>query len=894
MIIGDFMNKWYQIEDSKVLETLDSNINGLKNDEAIKRLAEYGLNQLPKKKKKSIVKIFLSELYDPIIFMLIIAIILSILVGELIDGIAIIFIILVDCIIGTIQEWKANKNAEALQNLIRVRVKVLRNGIEKDIDSTNLVLGDIVLIEPGNKISADLRIIESRNLTIDEAILTGESINSIKDAYIISEDVPLTERKNMLYAGTSVITGRAKCIVVGTADNTEIGKIAKEVNETVASPSPLEIKMSKFSKQITVGILIASIAIACLLFIKGIGITTVLLSVTALAVSAMPEGLPLALTMALTIGSTRMAKKNVIVKKLSAVESLGSCTVIASDKTGTLTINQQTAKKIVLPGGESYNIEGVGYNDIGNIIPINNANLEYAQYISLLGVLNNEGGLNKEKESWRYYGDSMDVAFLALGKKLGINKENYNILNSIPYESENKFSAVFYSHDSENYCTVKGSLEKILSFSEYMVINGKREKIDKESIIKQNDELASDGFRVIAIADGKFNNFDVDKEYTEKDIKDLNFIGLVAFIDPIRKETINSINECKSSGIKVVMITGDHPLTAFAIAKELNISSSYSEVTNGEEVEKHFKKGITEFDNYIKNKLVFSRVTPLQKLEIVKSYIRQKEFIAVTGDGVNDAPAIKAANIGIAMGSGTDVAKETADMIIIDDNFNSIVAGVKEGRNAFSNIRKVIYFLISCGLAEVLFFILSLLFNMPMPLVAIQLLWINVVTDGLQDFALSFERESNDIMNEKPRNSDNPLFNELLIKEIVISSLYIGIIIFIVWFFLLKYVNMDVSTARGYIMALMVFMQNIHVLNCRSEKKSIFKMSLFENPMIILSIGVSIILQIIVMEVDFLAELLNTHRIQNIDLVKIIFLALPIVLVMEVFKYIRRKKECKN
>lgn len=888
------MSKWHQMESSKIIEKLDSDINGLKNNEAIKRLAKYGLNELPKKKRDSIIKIFLSEFFDPIIFMLMISIIFSFLVGEVVDALAIIFIILVDSIIGTFQEWKANKSAEALQNLIRVKIKVLRNGIEKDIDSTNLVIGDIVLIEPGNKISADLRIIESKNLTIDEAILTGESINSIKDAEIINKEASITERKNMLYAGTSVITGRAKCIVVETAGNTEIGKIAKEVNQTLASPSPLEIKMGKFSKQITVCILIASILITVMLLMKGISMTTVFLSVIALAVSAMPEGLPLALTMALTIGSTRMAKKNVIVKKLNAVESLGSCTVIASDKTGTLTVNQQTAKRIVLPSGNSYNVDGVGYNDIGNIIPINNANLEYAQYISLLGVLNNEGGLNKEKESWQYYGDSMDVAFLALGRKLGINKENYNILNSIPYESENKFSAVFYSHNNENFCTVKGSLEKILGFSKYMLVNGKREKIDRELIIKQNDQLASDGFRVIAIADGRFDNFDIDKEYTEKDIENLNFIGLVGFIDPIRDGSINSINECKRSGIKVVMITGDHPLTAFAIAKELNISNSYSEVTNGKDIEKYFNKGINEFDNYIKNKLVFSRVTPLQKLEIIKSFIRQKEFIAVTGDGVNDAPAIKAANIGIAMGSGTDVAKETADMIIIDDNFNSIVAGIKEGRNAYSNIRKVIYFLVSCGLAEVLFFILSIIFNMPMPLVAIQLLWINVVTDGLQDFALSFERESDDIMNEKPRNSDNPLFNELLIKEIVISGLYIGIVIFIVWYFLLKYINMDVSTARGYIMALMVFMQNIHVLNCRSEKKSIFKMSLFKNPMIILSIGISIILQITVMEVDFLASLLNTHRIPNIDLIKIIFLALPIILVMEIFKFIRRSKKCKS
>lgn len=888
------MNKWYQIENNKIIDILESNIDGLSNSEAITRLATYGLNELPKKKKDSIFKIFIREFYDPIIFMLLISIIFSFIVGEIVDALAIIFIILIDAIVGTIQEWKANKSAEALQDLIKVRVKVLRNGVEKDIDSTNLVVGDIVLIEPGNKISADLRILNSRNLTVDESILTGESINSVKDFQNIDREVSITDRKNMLYAGTSVITGRAKCIVVETASNTEIGKIANEVNETVASPSPLEIKMDKFSKQITIAILIVSILIAILLLVKGINITTVFLSVIALAVSAMPEGLPLALTMALTIGSNRMAKKNVIVKKLNAVESLGSCTVIASDKTGTLTINQQTAKKIVLPNNDTYNVEGIGYNDIGNIIPVLNANLEYAQSIALLGVLNNEAGLTKENDTWRYYGDSIDIAFLALGKKLGIEKVNYEILNSIPYESENKFSAVFYENENDIYCTVKGSLEKILTFSDYMIIDGKREKIDKDLIIKQNDELASDGFRVIALASGKYNHYDKNKEYSEEDIKNLNFIGLVAFIDPIREETINSIKECKNSGIKVVMITGDHPLTAYAIAKQLDIASAYNQVTNGNEIEKYLKKSINEFDNYIKSKNVFTRVTPLQKLEIIKSFTRQKEFVAVTGDGVNDAPAIKAANIGIAMGSGTDVAKETADMIIVDDNFSSIVSAIKEGRNAYSNIRKVIYFLISCGLAEVLFFILSTLFNLPMPLVAIQLLWINVVTDGLQDLALSFEKEDNDIMKEHPRNASVSLFDDLLIKEILISGLYIGIVIFVVWYFLLKYINMDVSTARGYIMALMVFMQNIHVLNCRSEKKSIIKLSLFKSPMIIFSIGISIILQIIVMEVDFLAEILNTHRVPNIDLVKIILLALPIVLVMEVFKFIRRRKQCRN
>lgn len=886
--------EWYKINREETIKKLDSSINGLSHKEASKRLNINGLNKLPEKKNDGLLIIFLKTLNDPIIYLLLLAIVFSFIVGEIVDAFAIIFIILIDSVIGTIQEWKANKDAKALQELIKVKVKVLRDGQEKIVDSTTLVAGDIVLLESGNKIAADLRIINSKNLTVDESILTGESINSFKEESTINDTVGIVDRKNMLYAGTNIITGRATCIVVETSIKTEIGKITEKVNDTKDTPSPLEIKMSKFSKQISVLILISSVLITILLFIKGENINTIFLSVIALSVSAMPEGLPLALTMALTIGSTRMAKKHVIVKKLNAVESLGSCSVIASDKTGTLTVNQQTAKKIVLPNNSIYDIDGIGYNDEGKIITYDNANIEYARYISLLGALNNEASINKVDNKWKYFGDSIDIAFLFLGKKLGINIKDYQILGNIAYESEKKYSAAFYSYKGTKYCTIKGSFEKIIDFCDYMLIDNKKVKIDTETIYKQHEKLASEGFRVIAIANGEFNDYNKNKEYNDDDIAKLCFVGLIAFIDPIRKETLDSIKDCKTSGIKVIMITGDHPLTAFAIAKQLNLTDSYDEISNGDEVEKYLNLSQKSFDNFIKNKKVFTRVTPIQKLEIVNSFIRQGEFIAVTGDGVNDAPAIKAANIGIAMGSGTDVAKETADMIIIDDNFNSIVAGVKEGRNAYSNIRKIIYFLISCGCAEVLFFTFSIIFNLPMPLVAIQLLWINVVTDGLQDLALSFEREEDDLIKEKPRKANIPLFDGLLIKEIIISSLYIGIVVFLVWLFLIKKMNMDVSTARGYIMALMVFLQNLHVLNCKSEKSSILNKKIFNNTMLICSISLSIILQIIVMEVDFLAELLNTHRVSNINLIKLLLISVPIILVMELFKLIRRKKECKK
>lgn len=882
------MDKYYKHDINEIFDDLNSSIDGLSSVEAKRRLEENGYNSLPKKKHDSFFQIFFKEFADPIIILLIVAIILSFLTGEIVDACSIIFIILVDAITGSVQEMKANKSAEAIQDLIEFKTSVLRDRIKHRIDSNQLVIGDIIMLEPGDKITADSRIIECKNFTVNESILTGESINSVKTNDIIKEDKNLADRGNMLYAGTNVITGRAIAIVIGTGINTEMGKIADKVANTKDTPSPLTIRMNKFSKQITVLIIVVAIIVSILLLSKGFDITTVLLSVVALSVSAMPEGLPLALTMALTIGSNRMIKKNVIVKKLNSVESLGSCTLIASDKTGTLTVNEQTAKIIVLPDDSTYDILGNGYNDEGKIIPRDNAKIEYAENLCELGAINNEATFEKKDNKWTYIGDSIDIAFLALEKKANVSIKDYKKISEIPYESENKYSAVFYKKNEKNFCTIKGSLEKVLSFCSKMLVNGKLVNIDVEKINKQNDELANNGYRIIALADAEIVKKD---NYDEKDINNLVFKGLVAFIDPIRVETIESIKECKKAGIKVVMITGDHPLTAYAIAKQLGIIEHEENITTGEELEKISKLETKEFDEYIKNKTVFSRVTPIQKLEIANSYKRQNEFIAITGDGVNDAPAIKAANIGIAMGSGTDVAKETASMIIIDDNFLSIVDGIKEGRNAYSNIRKIVYFLISCGLAEVLFFLLSTFFNLPMPLIAIQLLWLNIVTDGLQDLSLSFEKAEDDIMDKQPRKTSESLFDSMLIKEILISGLSIGIVVFVVWYFLINNIKMDAEHARGYIMALMVFMQNIHVLNCRSEHRSILKYDIRENPFLIISICGSILLQIIIMEFEPLSQLLSVHSIPYNELLILLAVSIPIILVMETYKKLNKKND---
>lgn len=868
-------NRYYAMGEDELFTKFRSSLSGLSLREVTKRINKYGYNELPTNKRRSILEIFIGGLIDSIVLLLIVAIIASFLVGEYLDGFAIMFIVLVDLILGTIQEKKASNTAESLSNLIKEKVKVIRNGKESFIDATEVTLGDIVLFTSGDKVSADTRILSSHNFTIDESTLTGESLPVEKNSSVLkNKNISINEQTNMLFAGTSVVTGRATGIVVNIGLSTEIGKIANTINETKEEKSPLTIRVEKFSKQMSILIIIIAIIIAILLFIKGFSLNEILLSVIALSVSAMPEGLPLALTMALTIASRNMAKNKVVVKKLHSVESLGSCTVIASDKTGTLTVNEQTAKKILLPNNNEYIISGTGYNTSGEII---GNNLKLAKEVAILGQINNEA----EFSDGKLLGDSIDLAFLVLGEKAKININDIEIIDSIPYESASKYSAVFYKKNNETYCTIKGSLEVVESFCNSINLV---KTFDKQRLEKQNEYLAGDGYRVIALANGRI---DEKESYSEKDIKDLAFMGMVGFIDPIRKEAPAAIKKCRRAGIKVLMITGDHPLTAYKIAKDLKLVSDYSSVTTGDEVDKYLKKSEKDFDKFVMSKIIYTRVTPLQKLKIIESLKRQGEFVAVTGDGVNDAPALKAANIGIAMGSGTDIAKETANMIVMDDNFTSIVEGVEDGRVAYANIRKIIYFLISCGLAEVLFFLLSVLFNMPVPLVAIQLLWLNVVTDGLQDFALSFEKAEKGIMKEKPISPQTSLFDKDLTEEILISGISIGLIVFGLWFYLIKIINMNVSIARGYIVALMIIIQNIHAINCRSERNSALTIPVESNTTFIFSIIFSVIIGIAILEIDFLNSFLKTSFIPYNQLLLLFCLGMIIFVIMELYKEIK-------
>ncbi len=837
----------YYNEVEEVKDILRTSEYGLSKEEAAIRLDTNGRNEIPKKKKTTIMHLFISQFMSPIVFILVIAAVFSIITKSYSDSVFIFIVIFINAIIGTYQEWNSERSAEKLQNMIRTQSKVFRSGKQIEINSSELVIGDLVTLESGDKVTADIRLVKTNNLEIDEAILTGESIAKEKINNVIAKDTVLSERNNMAYAGTNVIKGRGEGFVVATGKNTEFGKVADKVLDSENTKSPLVIRMEKFIRQISIGFVAFAILLSGLLYVKGYPIVEIFQSVVALTVSAIPEGLTIAMTIVLSLASSKMARKNVIVKKLNAVESLGSCSVIATDKTGTLTANEQTAKKIVLPTGSSAYIRGVGYNDIGEvkIDELMEGDKHNIKEVSKLAVLNNEASMSLEDGKWQYHGDAIDIAFLALGYKMQV-EVNERIVNRIPYESKQKFSAVFYEEENTICCTVKGAVEKILDFCSFMKIGNERQAIDKTAINKQAEELAKQGFRVIAIAMGEEID-DIDG------MSDLVFYGLVAFIDPIREDVVEAVSQCNNAGIKVVMITGDHPDTANSIGKRIGIKD------------------------------IHARVSPMEKLEIVEKLKENGEFVAVTGDGVNDSPALKSANIGIAMGSGSDIAKETGNMIIADDNFSTIVKGIEEGRKAYNNIRKVIYLLLSTGFSEVILYTLSILCGFPMPLTAIQLLWLNLISNGVQGDALAFEKDTEDVMKQRVRKKDENVMNKLLISEILLSAFVMAIIEFIFYICLLR-TNLDITTIRTYMLTLMVFMENIHIFNCRSERISCFRIPGINNRFLILSIVITTAIQLIIIRVPAIASFLGLTTISIDTAVLLFLLTLPIIISMELFK----------
>lgn len=872
--------KDYQLTTEELLEKFNINEKGLKEKEATNILKTVGLNKLPTKKKNTIFKVFISQFKDPLIYILIATVIISLAIQEYLDASFIILTIMFDAILGTIQEWQSEKSAESLQSMLTTNVTVMRNGRKKEISASELVPGDLVYIISGQKVPADIRIIDYFKLKVDESMITGESVSVQKNNDVIEdEETSISHQKNMLFAGSTVVSGRATGIVTSTGLKTEIGVIAKSILEEEQSKPPLIIRMERLSRKIGFYIVVTVLLLAILLLFKGTEFQEVLVLSIVLAISAIPEGLPIALTVTLSIASSRMAKENVIVRKLSTVESLGSCTLIATDKTGTLTVNKQTAKKIYIPSGKVIHVEGEGYIPNGDIVYEKEDYNEITDLV-IAGVSSNEATLSYDNGYWEHIGDEMDIAFLTLGYKLepDVNKlkKEITVEDLLYYESERGYSAALITNKKTKKIVVKGSYDEVKKFLS--------KKEDIKTISNQVEAFSRDGYRVLALAEKVVSD---DEVLDESDLKEMKFLGLTAFIDPLRKESKEAIKKAEKAGVEVVMITGDHPLTAYSIAKELELVQNKDQVITGDEFAKLSKKEQLEKIYYVK---VFARVTPIQKLEIVELLIEMGNFVAVTGDGVNDSPALRKANIGVAMGSGSDVAKDTASMIVTDDNFLSIVEGIKAGRHAYNNVRRVTYMLLSTGFAEIIIFALSLIFNLPIPLIAVQLLWLNLVAEGIQDVALAFEKGDDDVMSEKPRDPKEGVINKLMAKEIIVSGLIIGLITFGLWVFLPKG-EADIAMSRNIILLLLVILENVHVINSRSEHKSVFKIPFSNNYLLVAGIIGSQLLHVLAMNWAPLANVLQLSPLPFNWWIELGVLALILLFSMEIFKiYARRNK----
>jgi magnesium-transporting ATPase (P-type) len=886
-------DKWYSIPSDEVLKNLQSSKDGLSSTEAQKRLTHYGHNRLPEGKKATLLQIILHQVLNPLIFILVAAAGASIAIGEGEDAIFIFLVIFINAALGTYQEYNAEKSADSLKKLLKIKAQVLRDGKKHFIDSEELVPGDIVFLESGVKVPADLRLLDISTLEVDESFLTGESIPALKTTSTIRENAPVADRINMVFAGSPVLKGRAFGIVTATGLQTEVGKISQNVSDSASAKPPLVLRMERFIKQISIFIISLSIILAVVLRAQGMDFTSIFFFVVAMAVSAIPEGLPVALTVALSIATKRMAKRNVIVRKLTSVESLGSCTIIASDKTGTLTVNEQTAKLILLPDGRQYTLTGEGYNGEGKVL-FNELELKDISDLACLNsiaVAANEGKLNKNSEKWEFHGDAMDVALLGMSYKLAVNPESWRqeneLLDVIPYESERKFSGAFLTINERESVAVKGALETILDFCHQMQSGDETAPIDRDFLLKQADDLAKQGYRVLAFASGE-HPFSKKNSYDNEQLQGLTFHGLVGFIDPLRKEAIESVVQCHDAGIKVLMITGDHPETALTISRQLGIADEQTKVVSGKMLTQAGKSNSKEFEDLVASTTVFARVSPTQKLEIVDVLIRRGEFVAVTGDGVNDAPALKRANIGVAMGSGTDVAKEVGAMIVVDDNFSSIVSGIEEGRFAYDNVRKVIYLLIATGAAEVFLFLASIAAGLPLPILAVQLLWLNLVTNGIQDVALAFEGGEPGAMKRPPRKPSEKVFNPLMIQQTLTSGLTIGIVVFGFWYWLVTVNMMNEFHARNLVLLLMVFMQNLHVFNCRSERISAFKVPLKRNLILVIGVFAAQGIHILSMQIPFMQNILKIEPITFTEWLYVLVLAIPILISMEIFKWIKK------
>ena len=871
------MENWFNQETKNVIKELNSNVEKGLTDEQVKSSREkYGFNELEAKKKKTLLVKFLEQFKDFMIIVLIIAAIVSGVVGVaegegITDTIIILVVVVVNAIIGVAQESKAEKSLEALQKLSAHASKVIRNGQMIVVPSRDLVPGDIVVLDTGDYVPADLRIIEAVNLKSQESALTGESVPVEKSSDVIEgEEVPLGDRVNMLFSSSLITYGRGKGIVVETGMNTEVGKIAQIINQSEEGTTPLQEKLNKLGK--TLGI--AALVICVIIFIVGIlyGKEPIHMFMTAvsLAVAAIPEGLAAVSTIVLAIGVQRMVKRNAIVKKLPAVETLGSASVICSDKTGTLTQNKMTVQKIFT---NNYMIE------VNKEIKINN---ELEKLINI-AMLCNDTKVGKDNE---LAGDPTETALIDMGMKMDVDV--HKILSTtriaeLPFDSDRKLMSTVHEVDGKYVVYTKGAIDELLKRCDNYILNGeiKNDLADyKNTIDDTNEGLAKNALRVLGFA-----YKEVEKIPTNEEMKDieshLTYVGMVGMIDPPREEAKQAVEKCKTAGIKTVMITGDHKNTACAIAEKLGILRTGNKAMTGAELDSMSDDAL---QNCIGDYTVFARVSPEHKVRIVKTLQACGEIVAMSGDGTNDAPALKTADIGCAMGlSGTDVAKNASDMILMDDNFATIVSAVKEGRGIYENIRKAIKFLLSCNIGEIITIFLAILFRMPSPLAAVQLLWVNLITDSLPAIALGMEPPEQDTMQRPPISPKEGLFTYSLIFSIITEGILIGALTLFAYVLGMNYLGNGGTMA----FAVLSFSQLFHAYNMRS-RHSLFQIGLFSNKVMNISFLLCTFLQFLVITQPWLQEIFQVSTLNGPQWMVVTSCSIAPVIFMELQKYVAK------
>jgi Ca2+-transporting ATPase len=882
--------RWHQQEIKDVIEALKSSSQGLTSEEARSRLNRYGPNVLQEKKKKTPFMMFLDQFRDFMIIVLIAAALISGFIGELSDTIAIIVIVVLNAVIGFIQEYRAEKAVAALKKMAAPAATILRDGMPANIPTSELVPGDVVILEAGRIVPADMRLIESAQLKVEEAALTGESLSVEKHVHPLhDESLSIGDRKNMAYKGTIVTYGRGLGVVVATGMNTELGKIAAMLQEEEEVKTPLQKRLAAFGQKLAIAVLAICAIVFGIGILRGEPVLLMLLTAISLAVAAIPEALPAVITISLALGAKKLVKQNALIRKLPAVETLGSVTYICSDKTGTLTLNRMTVEEIYAGGKTEQGQE------LENIINKNHL-LMTALALSNDARMGADGAI---------IGDPTEIALYDIAKKCGFDKKElearYPRSAEIPFDSERKCMTTFHmippdapllrgnggisGSDQRVVSFTKGAVDVLVDKSNNMTTPQGLEPITSLEVTKISEKMAADGLRVLGMAMKTWNSLpdDMSPENAETG---LTLLGLVGMMDPPREEAKEAVALCKTAGIKPVMITGDHPLTAKTIAKRLGILEDDSKaLITGKELE---ALSLEEFEEQVEHIRVYARVAPEQKLKIVKALQDKGQFVAMTGDGVNDAPALKRADIGVAMGiTGTDVSKEASHMILLDDNFATIVKAVREGRKIYDNIRKFIKYLLTTNSGEIWTLFLAPLVGLPIPLLPIHILWINLVTDGLPALALSVEPAEGDVMNRPPRHPKESVFAQGLgLHAIWVGLLMAAIVLFVqAWSIVTEHAHWQTM-----VFTVLCLTQLGHVLAIRSEKESLFKIGLFSNKYLLGAVFLAFLVQLATIYVPFFNPIFKTEPLTFNELAISLSLSSFVFFAVEIEKLMRRRK----